>query len=277
MRFLGFAALSIVVATAAFAGFAVDLPLVAGLQGVSTRFYTAVDITNRTSQATDVAFEYIATDLSVDVAGTLVAGLAGNSNFHSDDIITYLADHGFLTAAQAANTKGTMLLTFLSPSFSEGTEAGVTVRTYNFVLPGQPASIGYSYAGFPLRREGAHTLSATAGDTTTAGPGVPVVISNVGIEDVGINDGGQVDTNPVTVQLTFTDPATGAQVGPQPTLTLQSGQVTQINDLWKTYGLPHDSIAMLVTVTETSGTAHIRGYVIAKDVYTNDGSLYFMQ
>ncbi|MFI5165735.1 MAG: hypothetical protein ACHQQS_03870 [Thermoanaerobaculales bacterium] len=267
----------VVVAMPAFAGFAVDLPLVAGLQGVSTRFYTSVDITNKTSGPTDVAFEYIATDYSVDVAGTLITGLAGFANFHSDDIIVYLAGKGFLTAGQAANTKGSMLLTFLSPNFTEGNEAAVTVRTYNFLTPGQTPSVGYAYSGFPLRREGQHSLSATAGDTTTAGPGVPVVVTNLGIEDVGINDAGQVDTNPVTVQLTFTDPQTGTQVGPQPTVTLQSGQVTQLNNIWSMYGLPHSTTSMLVNVQETAGTAHIRGYVILKDVSTNDGSIFFMQ
>jgi len=277
MRIIGVVVLAGSIAAPALAGYAVDLPIVAGLQGVSTRFYTAVDITNRTSQATDVAFEYIATDYSVDVAGTLITGLAGYANFHTDDIIMYLAGQGFLTSAQAANTKGTMLLTFLNPSFIEGNEAGVTVHTYNFLTPGQPASVGYAYSGFALRAEGAHSLAATAGDTTTAGPGVPVVVTNLGLEDVGINDAGQVDTNPVTVQLTFTDPQTGTQVGPQPTITLQSGQVTQINNLWTTYGLPHTTTSMLVSVSETAGTAHIRGYVILKDVSTNDGSIFFMQ
>ena len=151
------------IAAPALAGDAVDLPLVAGLQGVSIRVYTSVDITNRTSQPTDVAFEHIATDHGVDVAGTLITGLAGYANFHTDDIIAYLAAKGCLTSAQAANTKGTMLLTFLRPSFTEGNEAGVTVRTYNFLTPGQAASVGYAYSGFALRRDGAHSLSGRPG------------------------------------------------------------------------------------------------------------------
>jgi len=277
MRFLRVVALAALVAPAAFAGFAVDLPLVAAQQGVSTRFYTSVDITNRNALSTDVAFEYIASDYSVDVAGTLIPGLAGFANFHTDDIIAYLGSKGFLTATEVANTKGTMLLTFLNPNFTTGEEASVTVRTYNFLTPGQAPSVGYAYSGFLLRREGAHTVSGTAGDTTAAGPGVPIVVTNLGIEHVGINDAGQVDTNPVAVQLTFTNPQTGAQVGPQPTINLQSGQVTQINNLWSTYGLPHSTASVLVSAHEITGTAHIRGYIILKDVSTNDGSLFFMQ
>jgi len=277
VRFVAGVALTCLIAGPAFAGFAVDLPIVAGVQGVSTRFYTAVDITNTSAVATDVAFEYISSDYTIDAAGTLLTGLAGGSSFHTEDIIATLASHGFLTSNQAKNTKGTMLLTFLSPAFTAGTEATVTVRTYNFLTSGKTPSVGFSYTGFTLRRRGPHSLDTIASDTTTAGGGVPVVVSNLGIEDVGINDQGLVDTNPVTVQLAFTDAHTGAPIGPQPTINLKSGQVTQINDLWTTYGLPHTTTSVIVTATETAGTAQIRGYVSVKDVSTNDGSVYFMR
>jgi len=174
MKFLGAFALIGLVAAPALAGFAVDLPIVAGLQGISTRFYTSIDITNNSTQATDVAFEYIATDYSVDVAGTLVAGLPGLGNFHSDDVIIYLSNHGVLTADQARNSKGSMLLTFTNPSFTTGREASATVRTYNYLTTGQTPSVGYSYRGFPLRREGAHSLTTVLGDTSSSGGKVTV-------------------------------------------------------------------------------------------------------
>jgi len=267
----------VILASSAFAGYSVDLPIVAGLQGVSTRFYTSLDITNWTTQATDVSFEYISTDYTVEAHGTLVTGVGGHGNFHTDDIIAFLASKGFLTADQAKNSKGTLLLTFTNPAFLEGSEATATVRTYNFLTTGQTPSVGYSYRGFVVRGEGSHTVSAVIGDTSTAGGGVPVVITNLGVEDVGVNDQGQVDTGPVTVQLTFYDPASGNQVGPQPTVTLRSGQVTQINNVWTTYNLSHTAQNLLVTMTETAGTAQIRGYVILKDVSTNDGSIFFAQ
>jgi hypothetical protein len=81
----------------------------------------------------------------------------------------------------------------------------------------------------------------------------------------------------LTLQLTFYDPRTGAQVGPQPTVTLQSGQVTQLNDLWARYGLPADATNLLLVVRETSGIAQIHGYISMKDTFTNDGLFFFMQ
>ena len=81
----------------------------------------------------------------------------------------------------------------------------------------------------------------------------------------------------MTLQLTFRDPATGSIVGQQPTVTLSPGQVTQLNDLWSRYSLPAASTQLQLTVTETAGTAQIRGYVVFKDVATNDGSFFFMQ
>jgi hypothetical protein len=264
------------VAAPALAGFSVDLPLVAGLQGVSTRFYTSIDVTNNSSGPTDVIFEYIATDLSVDVAGTLVTGLPAYGNFHADDLMVYLAGQGYLTQGQSTNTKGTLLLTFTAAGFTTGSEASASVRTYNYITAGQAPSVGYAYRAIPLRKNGSHTVSSIINDTSTAGSGSQV-ITNLGIENVGIDDNGAVVAAPITVQLTFRDPTTGAVVGQQPTVQLAPGQVTQLNDVWTKYGLPHSLQAVLVSAAETAGTAQIRGYVIAKDLYTNDGSFLFMQ
>jgi hypothetical protein len=60
-------------------------------------------------------------------------------------------------------------------------------------------------------------------------------------------------------------------------VSLAAGQVKQINNVWGAYSLPASATALVVTVTETSGTAQIRGYVSIKDVNTNDGSFFFMQ
>jgi hypothetical protein len=60
-------------------------------------------------------------------------------------------------------------------------------------------------------------------------------------------------------------------------VSLQAGQVTQINDVWSRYSLPADATNMLVTVNQIGGTAQIRGYVSVKDVFTNDASFFFMQ
>ncbi len=261
----------------ASAGFSVDFPLVMGLAGASTRFYTAMDITNNSAEATDVTFEYISDNLTIDVAGVLLVALPGHGNFHTGDFIQYLASQEFLTTAQAANTKGTLLLTFTNPNFTAGTEASATLRTFNYVTPGQRPSIGFAYRAIPLRKNGSHSLVSVVNDTHATTGTLPRVQSHLGLENVGIDDDGNVSTDPVTLTIAFTDPATGGPIGPSPTVSLQPGQMKQINDLWHTYGLPNASNSLLVTVTETAGTAQIRGFVLVKDISTNDLSFYLLQ
>jgi hypothetical protein len=264
-------------AAPALAGFSVDFPLVMGLAGASTRFYTAMDITNNSDQATDVTFEYISDSLSIDVAGVLLVGLPGHGNFHTDDFIQYLAAQGFLTTQQAANTKGTLLLTFTNPDFATGTEASATLRTFNYVTPGQRPSIGFAYRAYPLYQTGSHTLVSVVDDTHATKGSLPLVLSHLGLENVGIDDSGTVTTGAVTLKIAFTDPATGGPIGPTPSVTLQPGQMKQINDLWHTYALPNSSNSLILTVIETAGTAQIRGFILVKDISTNDISYFAMQ
>ena len=265
-------------AVPAFAVFSVDLPIVTHAVGASATFYTSMDVTNNTAQPTGVNFEYVSSDLAVDVSGTLVAVLGAHGNFHTDDVLGTLASQGAITSAQAASGFGTLLLTFMNPSFTTGNEASVTVRVYNFLNAGQRPSVGLAYRGIVLRKNGSHSLSTVVNNTTTVtNNATPSVVTNLGLENVGINDAGVGDSTPITLQLTFYDPATGNQVGPQPTVSLSAGQVTQLNDLWSRYSLPTSSNALLLTVTETAGTAQIRGYVSIKDTITSDGSFFFMQ
>src|SRR6266487_6211206 len=72
-------------AVPAFAVFSVDLPIVTHAVGASATFYTSMDVTNNTAQPTGVNYEYVSSDLSVDVSGTLVAALGAHGNFHTDD------------------------------------------------------------------------------------------------------------------------------------------------------------------------------------------------
>jgi hypothetical protein len=268
-------ALTLFTAFPAFAAFAVDLPVVVHAQGATTVFYTSLDVSNHSNASTAVTFEYISSDLSVDATGTLTQ-LGPHGNFHTDDVLGYLAGRGFLTADQARNGFGTMLITFANPSLVLGTEASASVRIYNYLNAGQTPSVGLAYRAVPLKLNGPHTVSTIIQDTT-AGGGAATISTNLGLEDVGINDAGQVDAGPIAIQLTFYDPATGAQIGPQPTISLRSGQVTQINNVWAAYGLPANTHNVIVVATETSGTAQIRGYVSLKDNGTNDGSFFFMQ
>jgi len=269
-------ALSLFTAFPAFASFAVDLPVVVHAQGATTVFYTSLDVSNHTNATTTVMFEYISSDLAVDANGTFPQ-LGPHGNFHTDDILGYLASNGFITAAQASSGFGTMLITFANPAFVTGNEASASARIYNYLNSGQTPSVGLAYRAAVLTLNGAHTVSTVIQDTTTSGGGGPSISTNLGLEDVGIDDAGQVDTNPITIQLTFYDPATGAQVGQQPTISLRSGQVTQINNVWAAYGIPTSTHNVVAVATETSGAAQIRGYVSLKDTSTNDGSFFFMQ
>jgi hypothetical protein len=278
MKALGLFLVLSLIALPALAGFSVDLPVVTRVQGASTFFYTALTVTNNSAASTDVLFEYISADYAVDVSGTLVAGLIGHSSFHTDDLIQYLADQGFLTSAQAASSFGSLLLNFSAASFTAGTEASAVARIYNYQVTGQRPSIGFAYRGLVLRQNGTHSVSSVLRNTAGLSTG-PDVSTNLGLENVGIDDSGAVNTNPVTIQLSFYDGVTGAAVGGHPTYTLKSGQIIQINNAWGTaaFGLPAGTHEILVVATETSGTAQIGGYVVLKDNATNDTSFFFMQ
>ena len=276
MKIILLSAVLILIAVPALAGFSVDLPVVARIQGATTFFYTDITVTNHSDQTTNVTFEYISGDLTVDAFGVLVAGLAPHASFHQDDLFLFLANQGFITAAQANGAIGSLLLNFSGTTFTTGNEASAVVRTYNFVTPGLRPSIGYAYRGQLLHQNGKHTVSSIIRNSGTSGAG-PQVVTNMGFENIGFNDAGVVDATPITIQLTFYDGRTGAQVGPQPTITLQSGQITQINDVWTAEGLPAAASEVLVVARETTGTAQINGYVLFKDVATNDPSFFFMQ
>ena len=275
MRAAALALAITVIVPSAHAGFAVDLPIVTHTTGTSTTFFTSIDVTNHTSQTTDVNFEYIANDLSVDALGKLTT-LGARGNFHTDDILTYLASNGFLTAAQA-NGFGTLLITFKSASFTTGDEASVTARIYNFLNAGQKPSVGLAYRGVALRKNGKHALSSIINNTTGLTNSSPSVITNLGLENVGIDDAGTFLSDVITLKLTFYDPTNGNVVGSQPIFTLGPGQMLQVNDVWKTASLPSNLTAVLVSVSETVGTSQIRGYVVVKDTNTNDGAFFFME
>ena len=225
------------VALPVLAGFSVDLPVVTRVQGSTTFFYTSLTVTNNGATTTDVLFEYISADYTVDASGILVAGLADHGSFHTDDLIQYLGDHRFITPAQAASSFGSLLLNFSATAFTAGTEASAVARIYNYQTIGQRPSIGFAYRGLVLRQNGTHSVSSVIRNTAglTAGPDVS---TNLGLENVGIDDTGAVNTAPVTIQLSFFDGATGAAVGGHPSYTLKAGQIIQINGAWPVYGLP---------------------------------------
>lgn len=240
-------------------GFSVDLPIVGRVRGASTTYFTALDVTNNTADATDVVFTWIPANGSAPRSGLLTT-LGGFDNLHLDDFIGALAANGFI--AQPDNVFGTLLLTFTNPSFHLGTEASAVARIYSFVSGTSGPTFGLAYRAPALQTSGAHSLSSIV----RGGGGL---VANLGVENVGIDDAGIAVAEPVTVRLTFFDPATGAQSGEPKELTLAAGQVIQLNDVTKS--------DRIVFVDEIAGRAQIRGYVVMKDAVTSDGSLVFMQ
>jgi hypothetical protein len=256
------------------AGFSVDFPIVGRVHGVSTTFFTALDLTNNTNQPVDVDFFYTPADGSATRSGTL-GTLQGFDELHTDDFLQSLVDAGALTSNLADNSFGTLLLTFNNPSFTKGTEVSAVARVYSFVSGTSGPTYGLSYRATPLHTDGAHSLASVARSTSG-------LVTNIGIENVGIDDSGNAVSAPVTVQLSFFDPTTGARVGTQPAFNLAPGQVIQINDVLNNAGtnafqLPAGTSSVIVFVDEIAGSSQISGYAVQKDISTNDGSFVLMQ
>jgi len=81
-------------------GFSVDLPIVGRVHGVSTTFFTALDITNNTAQPTGVDFFYTPADGSATRSGSF-GTLNGFDDIHTDDFLQSLVDSGVIAANQA--------------------------------------------------------------------------------------------------------------------------------------------------------------------------------
>lgn len=240
-------------------GFSVDLPIVGRVRNATTTFFTALDITNNTSSSTDVVFTWIPADGGAARSGVLTT-LGGFDNLHVDDFLGALASAGMI--ARPDNTFGTLLLTFTNSAFRNGTEATAVARIYSFQSGTSGPTIGLVYRAPALQTSGAHSLSSIV----RGGSGM---VTNLGIENVGIDDAGNPDNVPITVRLSLFDPKTGTLAGDQSLFTLAPGQVMQLNDMAKSN--------FIAFVDEVSGTAQIRGYAVMKDASTNDGSLVFMQ
>jgi hypothetical protein len=255
-------------------GFSVDLPIVGRVRGVSTTFFTALDVTNNSAQPASVDFFYTPADGSATRSGSL-GTLLGFDNLHTDDFLQSLATAGIIPPTQVDNTFGTLLLTFNNPAFKNGTEATAVARVWSYASGTAGPTYGLAYRALALHTVGAHSLATIIRN----GGGI---LTNIGIENVGIDDSGNSVSPPVTVRLSFFDPASGTAVGNQPTFSLGPGQVMQINDAFNAGGansfqLPHGATSLILFIDEISGPSQIAGYAVMKDTTTNDGSFIFMQ
>ncbi len=259
--------------TAQGGGFSVDLPIVGRVRGVSTMFFTSLDITNNTTQPTGVDFFYTPADGSVVRSGSF-GTLLGFDNMHTEDVLESLATAGIIPPGQE-NSFGTLLLTFDNPSFKTGSEATAVARIWSFAGGNAGPTYGLAYRAPALHTDGAHSLATVARN----GAGL---VTNIGIENVGIDDSGNSVNDPVTVRVSFFDPATGTTTGMQPNFSLTAGQVIQLNDVFNSGGknsfqLPAGADSLIVIVDAVAGTSQIAGYAVMKDTTTNDGSFVFMQ
>lgn len=246
-------------------GFSVDLPVVGNVHGASTDFFTALDVTNNSPLTTEVEFFFTPADGSAPRAG-LLGTLNGYDNLHFDDFLQALVSAGMIPPNQAENVFGSLLLTFTNESFHTGTEATAVARVFSRATPA--GTIGLAYRAQPIETDGPHSLSTILSNDDG-------FVSNIGIENLGVDDNGNLVDDPVVVRLSFFDTATGLPTGDQPTLTLAPGQVMQLNDVFFHFGLEPSTV--LLFVDEISGTGQIRGYAVMKDVTTNAGAFIFMQ
>jgi hypothetical protein len=250
------------------------LPVVARTRGFSTTFFTSLDITNNTAQPTDVDFFYTPADGSATRGGSF-GTLLGFDSMHTEDVLLSLASAGIMPPGQADNTFGTMLLTFDNPAFRTGNEATAVARVWSFASGSAGPTNGTAYRAQPLHTGGAHVLAGLVRNDDG-------LLTNVGIENVGIDDAGEPVEAPLTVRLTFFDPRTGAPAGTQPTFVLAPGQMTQISNIFdvggaNAYQLPAGAPSLIVFAEAVAGTSQIVGYVVWKDRETNDGAFVLMQ
>src|SRR5512140_1404067 len=76
-------------------GFSVDLPVVVRTPGVSTTFFTSLDITNNTNQPTEVEFFYTPANGSATRSGSF-GTLLEFDNIHTEDVILSLVSAGIM-------------------------------------------------------------------------------------------------------------------------------------------------------------------------------------
>ncbi len=258
-------------------GFTVFLPIVGKVVG-STIFYTSLDVANASNQSVPVTYFFFNTDGSISKSGSLTT-LPPRGNFHRSDFIQYMVDQGILTSTQGGNIFGTMLLTFDNASFTEGTEASAVARIFNYYPSGTSGpTIGLAYRADVLQTNGAARLSSgirnTVGSNSQNGP---VVYTNVGFQNMVIDDAGNSTTGAVMIRVEVFDPGTGQLLTTRDIGPLGPGQSTIVSNVWATWQLPAVTESAILVATRTAGTAQISGWVSILDSTTRDGSFFLMR
>ena len=134
---------------------------------------TSVDISNNTT--TDgvnavMQYCYAVNDAFQGCTNQITVSLGHLDNFHSDDIVGYLAGQGVLAPGAQDNSLGTLLVTFTNLPSSDGWEGSVTASTYNRVSEVDPlrGTVGCGQLASLFFDSATTSLVGTAHDTVPA-------------------------------------------------------------------------------------------------------------
>ena len=240
---------------------------------------TSVDISNNTT--TDgvnavLQYCYAVNDTFQGCTNQLAISLGHLDNFHSDDIVSYLAGQGLLAPGAQDNSLGTLLVTFTNLPSSNGWEGSVTASTYNRVSEVDPlrGTVGCGQLASLFFDSATTSLVGTAHDTV---PAPSLEAGSLGAV-LGIHNTDALGTlAPVTVNVTLYDASTGAPVGNQITLSgIAPGELRLVNDLFAQAAVPTNVTSVLVFADTTNTTPNaptIEGFILTQD--TDDGDTRF--
>lgn len=272
-------------APATAAGYSVQLNIVTRVQGTSF-FKTAVDITNNTTTDNVVAtYQYCYTFNGAYQGCTAQQSinLFGLDDFHTDDIVDFLSN--LLVPGAADQSFGTFIVTFSNLPSGNGWEGTVTGRTYSPFDQNNPnlGTVAIAYPGSLFFESASGSLVGIMRDTRPAPTAAGALRTNLGLTNTALFD----TTNPVQIQLVFYDAtensATGGQeVGNRRNVTLQPGEVTQINDIYTAQAIPNNVTAVIVFAdvlgpSSTVTPPTIEGYINILDGGTQDGAFFEMK
>ena len=240
---------------------------------------TSVDISNNTTADgvnASLQYCYAVSGVWQDCSTALGIPLGHLDNFHSDDIVGYLAGQGVLAPGAQADSLGTLLVTFTNLPSSVGWEGSVTASTYNRVSEVDPlrGTVGCGQNASLFFDSSTNELVGTAHDTV---PAPSLQAGSLGAI-LGIHNTDALGTKAsVTVNVNLYDASNGAPVGNQITLSdIAPGELRLINDLFAQALVPTNVTSVLVFADTTNTTPNaptIEGFVLTQDTDSGDTRL----
>ena len=237
---------------------------------------TSVDISNNTTRDgvnAVLQYCYAVSDTFQGCTNQLAISLGHYDNFHSDDIVSYLAGQGLLAPGAQDNSLGTLLVTFNNLPSSDGWEGSVNATTYNRVSEVDPlrGTVGCGQLASLFFDSSTTSLVGTAHDTV---PAPSLQAGSLGAV-LGIHNTDALGTlAPVTVNVNLYDASTGAPVGNQITLSgIAPGEVRLVNDLFTQAAVPTNVSSVLVfadTTNTTPNSPTIEGFILTQDTDNGD-------